>query len=191
MTEPRRIALVRHACSSHVETRWVDADGFRRWREAYEAAGIRNDERPPSELRQLTDDAGIVLSSDAPRAGASARLLAGDREVAVSPLLRELDLEAAVPGRLRMPLSAWALLVGWRTLTLTLRGRYPSPAEAARVGAATAWLQDVASQHELVVVVTHAMFRRHVFARLLEDGWQAERGRRSMEHWSAWLLRRQ
>jgi hypothetical protein len=36
-----RVALVRHARSSHVHVGWITASGFRAWREAYEAAGIR------------------------------------------------------------------------------------------------------------------------------------------------------
>ena len=86
-----RVALVRHARSSHVHAGWIDAGGFRAWREAYEAAGIHEDERVPAQLEQLASHAGVVLSSDAARAVASARLLAPGREIVVSPLLRELD----------------------------------------------------------------------------------------------------
>lgn len=37
--------------------------------------------------------------------------------------------------------------------------------------------------------VTHASFRRQLSTRLLQTGWQAEPGRRSLQHWSAWLFR--
>src|SRR6185295_1032562 len=101
-----RVALVRHARSSHVHSGWISASGFRAWREAYEAAGIREDERVPAPLEQLARRAGLVLSSDAARALASARLLAPGREIVASPLLRELDLESPSLGRLRLPLAA-------------------------------------------------------------------------------------
>lgn len=185
-----RVALVRHARSSHVHAGWIDAAGFRAWRETYEAAGIRDDERVPAPLEQLAARADLVLSSDAPRSIASARLLAPGREIVVSPLFRELDLEGPALGGIRLPLRAWAVAVGGRTLLRTLRRQYPSAAEAARIDDAAAWLEELAAQHPLIVAVTHAMFRRRLSTRLLQAGWQAEPGRRSLRPWSAWLFRR-
>jgi broad specificity phosphatase PhoE len=185
-----RIALVRHARSSHVHAGWISASGFRAWREAYEAAGIHDDERVPAQLEQLSSRADLVLSSDAARAVASARLLAPGREIVVSPLLGELDLEGPTLGGLRLPLRAWAVAVGGRTLLQTLRRQYPSAAEAARINNAAAWLEELAAQHSLIVAVTHAMYRRRLSARLMQTGWQAEPGRRSLQPWSVWLFRR-
>src|SRR6188474_2955914 len=108
----RRIALVRHGRSTHVHSGWIDAAGFREWRRHYEAAGIGEAERVPSELAELAVRADLVVSSDAPRAVASARLLTPARDIVVSPLLRELDLEAPDLRGLRLPLLAWAFAVG-------------------------------------------------------------------------------
>lgn len=185
-----RIVLVRHGRSSHVHAGWIDARGFRAWREAYEAAAIRDDERVPTALAQLAADAGLVLSSDAPRALASARMLAGGRDVVVSPLLRELDLGGPALRGLRLPLGAWALAVGGRTLVRSLRGQYPSAAEAARIDDAAAWIGELAARQSMIVAVTHAMFRGRLAARLVQAGWQPEPGRRSVQPWSAWILRR-
>jgi broad specificity phosphatase PhoE len=160
------------------------------WREAYEAAGIHEDERVPAYLEQLVGRADLVLSSDAARAVASARLLAPGHEIVVSPLLRELDLESPTLGGIRLPLAAWAVAVGGRILLLTLRRQYPSAAEAARVHNAAAWLEELAARHSMIVAVTHASFRRQLSARLVQTGWQAEPGRRSVQHWSTWLFRR-
>jgi broad specificity phosphatase PhoE len=184
-----RIVLVRHARSSHVHNGWIDADGFRSWRDAYDAAGIRNDERAPAELVELTAQAGIVLASDTARAVATARMLAPGREIVESPLFRELDLEGPALGRLRMPLRAWSFAVGGRILVQMLRRAYPSESESERIRRASRFLNDLASEHALIVVVTHAMFRRRLAAELVRTGWQAEEGRRSMEHWSTWTLR--
>ena len=183
-----RIALVRHARSSHVHAGWIDARGFRAWREAYEAAAIRDDELVPAPLEELASRGGVVISSDAPRALASARMLANGREVVVSPLLRELHLEGPALGGLRLPLGAWAVAVGGRTLLQTLRGQYPSAAEAARIEGAASWIEELAAQHSPVIAVTHAMFRRRLAARLAEAGWQPVPGRRSVRPWSAWLF---
>jgi broad specificity phosphatase PhoE len=185
-----RIALVRHARSSHVHAGWITASGFRAWREAYEAAGILDSERVPAHLEQLVERADLVLSSDAARAIASARLLVPGREIGVSPLLRELDLEGPGLGGLRLPLLGWAFAVGGRALLLTLRRQYPSAAEAERIHNAAAWLEELAARHSLIVAVTHASFRRRLSARLLQAGWQAEPGRRTLQHWSTWLFRR-
>lgn len=185
-----RVVLVRHARSSHVHAGWIDAAGFRAWREAYEAAGIREGQHVPADLEQLMDRADLVLSSDAPRAVASARLLAPGHEIIVSPLLRELDLRGPHLGPLRLPLAAWALAVGGRTLLLSLRRQYPSDAEADRVTKAATWLEELAAHQSLILAVTHASFRRQLASRLAQTGWHAEPGRRSLQPWSAWLFRR-
>jgi broad specificity phosphatase PhoE len=185
-----RIALVRHGRSSYVHAGRIDAAGFRAWREAYESAGVLENERVPPHLKRWAERAGLMLSSDAPRAVASARLLAPGREIIVSPLLRELDLRAPDLGAVRLPLVGWALAVGVRNLLLTVRRQYPSVAEADRVNEAAAWLEDFAVQHSLIVFVTHASFRQRLARRLVQTGWKAESGRRSLKHWSAWIFRR-
>jgi len=187
--EPR-IALVRHARSAHVHTGRIDATGFRAWRDAYEDAGIPEGERVPGHLNHLASRADLVVASDAPRAIATARLLAPGREITVSPLLRELDLESPNLGGLRLPLTAWAFAVGGRILLQTLRRQYPSAAEATRIHSAAAWLEDLATKHSLIIAVTHASFRRQLASRLVKAGWQAEPGERSVRHWSAWVFRR-
>jgi broad specificity phosphatase PhoE len=186
-----RIALVRHGQSAHVHAGWIDAAGFRAWRQAYEAAGIRPDERVPAALRGLVDGTAAVVCSDAARAMASARLLAPGHELVISPLLRELALEGPALGGLRLPLLAWALAVGGRNAVLRLRGRHPSAAEVARIDAAAVWLEVLTVERAPnVVAVTHASFRMSLFARLLQRGWKPEPGRRTLKPWSAWVLRR-
>jgi len=185
-----RIALVRHARSAHVHTGWINATGYRAWREAYEAASIRDGDQVPGPLQQLASRADLFVASDAPRAVATARLLAPGREIIVSPLLHELDLLSPNLGGLRLPLTAWAFAVGGRILVQTIRRQYPSPAEAARIHSAAAWLEDLATRHSLIVAVTHASFRLRLSARLLQSGWRAEPVRRSVRHWSTWVFTR-
>lgn len=184
-----RIHLVRHGRSAHVHSGWIDSQGFRAWREAYELAGIVDSEAPPQALSRLAAGAGVVVSSDTPRAKQSASLLAPDREVVNSPLLRELDLLGPPLGRLRLPLPLWALAVGLRSGMLWTLGRYPSEAERSRVLAATEWLDDLARTRGSVVAVTHASFRRQLANRLIAQGWVQEDKERSLRHWSAWSFR--
>lgn len=186
----RRLILVRHARSAHVQTGWINAAGFCAWRAAYEAAGIHAHEAIPGDLGQLAVQAGLIISSDAPRAIATARLLAAEREIITSPLLRELDLTGPNLGPLRLPLIGWAFAVGAHNLIETCRKRYPPVAETTRINDGAAWLEELAAQHSLIIAVTHAMFRSRLFARLVQTGWQPDAGRRSLQPWSAWALRR-
>lgn len=184
-----RIVLVRHGLSAHVQTEWIDAAGFRRWREAYEAAGIVETDRPPASVTEIAARADLIVSSDAPRAAASARLLVPGRDLTLTPLLRELALEGPRSLNMRLPLRAWAVAVGVRMLVMKCRGGYPSPEDAARVNEAASWLQDLAASHSTIVGVTHASFRRQIATRLESVGWRSE-ARPSARHWSAWPLQR-
>lgn len=192
MTKPSpgaRILLVRHGRSSHVHTGWIDTAGFNAWRAAYEAAGIVDAERPPASLVRVASEARLVVASDTPRALESARLLASGREVTVSPLLRELELQSPDLGGIRLPLRAWAVAVGLRMLVMKVKGDYPSPAEAVRVNEAAEWLEGLAAPDSAIVVVTHASFRRQIANRLVRSGWRSE-ARPSASHWSVWPLAR-
>ncbi|HUR80075.1 MAG TPA: hypothetical protein VM733_04885 [Thermoanaerobaculia bacterium] len=171
----RTIVLVRHGRSAHVHTGWVNVAEFRRWREAYEAAGIVDDERPP-----MMTDGGVVVASTAPRAVQSARLLRD--EVIVSPLLRELDLEPPHIPRVRLPMIGWALLIG-------LRAR-ATPAEKERATDAAEWLSQLAQTHGSVVAVTHAAVRAEIARALVSIRWRRDGPHRSRRHWSAWTLSR-
>ena len=186
----RRLALIRHGRSAHVQSGWLDAAGFRAWRAAYEASGIRADERAPVELTPLGRAARHVLSSDATRARESAQLLAPERDIVESALLRELDLHEPQLAGLSLPFAAWALAVGGRLLALRVRGHYPSPAERERNAAAAAWLEGLATDGSLTLAVTHAWFRRALCQELLGLGWEHEPGRRTLRPWSVWMLRK-
>lgn len=186
---PRRLVLVRHGRSAHRHNGWVAIEGFRRWREAYEAAALREGERPPAELVALGAAADLVVSSDAPRAVASAQLLVARGPVEISPLLRELDLEAPALGGLRWPLFVWAVAVGARSAALARREQSRTSAESRRVLAAAAWLDELSAGHPTTVAVTHASLRRRLWEELQRLGWRPESSDRPWAPWSAWSLR--
>lgn len=186
----RHIALVRHGMPAHVRTGWVSLSGLQKWREGYDAAGIRADEIVPPHVQALMARGPLVVSSDTPRAAASARLLRPEADVVMSPLLRELDLEAPPLPGLRLPLRAWAVAIAARALFEAVTRGYPSAAETARIREAAAWLDQLSKQHPAIVAVTHAQFRRELARRLVHTGWAPEPGDRSGRHWSAWVLRR-
>jgi broad specificity phosphatase PhoE len=182
----RRIVLVRHGRSAHVHRGWMDIDGFREWRTRYEAAGIVAGELAPPELVTLAASSGIVVASDAPRALESARLLAPQREIASSPLLREMELSPPAI-RIRLPLHAWALTFLWRWLVTR---RLATDDEVARATDAARWLASLAAAHESVVAVTHHGIRDAIGKALVAGGWTRETRRRKSSHWSAWSYSR-
>jgi broad specificity phosphatase PhoE len=182
-----KIILIRHGRSAHVHAGWIDVHGFRRWREAYDAAGIAADDVPPPRVLELVRDAGLFVSSDVVRATESARALASGAQIVTSPLLRELSLPPPNLGKLRMPMIAWALAYGVRLLTNP--HEHITPAERERAQRAAQWLTELAAQHETIAVMTHATFRSLLAKTLQTDGWSSD-SNRGNAHWSAWTLQR-
>lgn len=178
-----KLVMIRHGRSAHVHAGWIDRDGFQRWREAYEAAGIDANDTPPAELRALTASAGLIVTSDIMRATESARTLAPHARVVVSPLLRELTLAPPNLRGLRLPLFGWMLAIALRML-VRAEG-HVTVAERARIEVASQWLQQLAREHGTVAVVTHGSFRWLLAKTLQTKGWTSESPQRS-SHWSAW-----
>ncbi|HYC91343.1 MAG TPA: hypothetical protein VEO54_19130 [Thermoanaerobaculia bacterium] len=151
-------------------------DGFLRWREAYERAGILESEIAPPALCELARNAKHLVASNAPRAIASAEKLAPGREVLVTPLVRELELAPPRLFGLKWPGMVWML-------AFAIRGLKPTAEEAARVREAAKLLHHLGD----AVVVTHGAVRPAIARELVKLGWTLGKGRRS-HHWSAWTL---
>jgi broad specificity phosphatase PhoE len=185
------LILIRHGRSAHVQTAWMDLDGFHRWREAYDAVGILATEAPPAELRERVERAGVLVCSDALRTVESARLLANGRNVIVSPLLRERVVSPPALRAVRLPLIGWALAYGIRWLYREITSRPHAPDdEIERAREAAEWLEGLAREHRSIAVVTHASFRSLLAGTLMARGWTAGAGRKRSSHWSAWSLTR-
>ncbi len=182
--QERRIVLVRHGRSAHVHAGWIDRAGVLRWREAYDAAGIDADDRPPETLQAIAAGAGRIVASDAPRTIESARLLSRGADITVSSLIREFDLAPPNLGPLRLPFAGWALAYGLRLLVHP-RG-HVTDAEHERAREAGRWLAALAEEHGRIVVVTHATFRSVLAKALEREGWRCETWRRNSAHWSNW-----
>ncbi|MFP5246887.1 MAG: hypothetical protein ACLGH0_09350 [Thermoanaerobaculia bacterium] len=174
---PPRIVLIRHGESAHVLRERVDRDGFLRWLETYDLAGLAEGEAPPSSLRSIE---GHVVASDIRRAHESALMLAAN--VVTSPLLREVELDVPRCGGLRLPMSLWGLVVG-------LRWKFGARHGLERAREAARWLASLAEEHGTVVAVTHGAMRRLIADALVEDGWTcAYPEKRKWATWSAWTL---
>ena len=184
-----RILLVRHGRSAHAhDGHWMHAAGVHDYENAYDAAGILDDDAPPPELIRAAESAQVVAASDLPRAIASARRIAPAREPDVTPLLREFRLEP--PGWMpRLPMQFWEVFShaqwSYRLLRSTAHDVIRRADDAAE------WLAQRAGDSAAVVAVTHGGFRRIVASRLEARGWRAASERRSYANWSVWSYSRQ
>lgn len=161
------------------------------WRTGYDEAGILEHDHPPASLRALADSADLIVSSDLPRAIATAERLVGDRQILLSALLREAPGEWPAWPSVRLPRRMWEIAVTLRWGYRILRGTDVPPRDRERGDAAARWLIDLTRDHDHVVVVTHGIFRRILALELERMGWRPDGARRSYANWSVWsLLRR-
>lgn len=157
--------------------------------QAYDTAGLATGDAPPTALRALVREAGVLVSSDLPRTRASAALLAADAAtVTTSALLRELRHPLpSVPG-IRLPLPAWALTIGLRRTYGRLRGEQPGAAAIEQAAAAADWLAALAGERGTVVAVTHVSFRALLARTLGARNWALSERMGRYRPWSAWSL---
>jgi broad specificity phosphatase PhoE len=183
-----QLHLVRHGRSAVVHDgrwfRWADVHGYE---DSYDAAGIRDDDHPGAELEALLGANPLIVASDLPRAVASAKRLAPERHVELTPLLREIRLEPPRWVPVRLPIQMWDVFshVQWSY-------RLFSNADHEYVRRATKavdWLVGHAERASPVVAVTHGGFRRILDARLVGRGWRRGFEKKSYANWSVWSYR--
>ena len=186
---PATIHLVRHGHSALVhDGRWMRADGVPRYEAAYNAVGIRPDSQPPAALLEMARRATVLAASDMVRAIESARRLAADRDLVVSPLLRELELEPPQWIPASLPIEVWDTFSFWQWTYRLLLNRDHALVRRAR--AAADWLAGQVGREGSVVTVTHGGFRRIIAVQLMQRGWRAERASRGHHNWSCWSYTR-
>ena len=157
--------------------------GVKTYEDAYNAAGILDDDAPPTALTEAAARADVLATSHYVRALASVRRLASAREPEVSPLLCEIAIDPpALP--VRLPIEVWDAIsfVQW---TYRLWRRVDRE-EVRRARAAVDWLEQHATGGRTVCAVTHGGFRRILDVELLRRGWSAAPGARTHENWSSW-----
>src|SRR5262245_43644894 len=176
MSSSPRLLLARHGrVSPGLRTGWTDAAGFKRWREAYDAAGLSAGDAPPADLLASAARVGLVVSSASPRAFASARRLTHSQTPRQSPLLRETPLEIPKWLPWRWPVSIWEAAVHAQWGVRIMRGSDASPAERSRAIECAAWLAALSANDHDVLAVTHGVFRRLLARALVESNWRLVR----------------
>jgi broad specificity phosphatase PhoE len=183
-----RILLVRHGRSALVhDGSWMNAAGVHDYESRYNAASI-NDDTPPRDVMDAVAGAQVIAASDMTRAIASARRLAPQRELAISPLLRELELEPPRWVRLKLPIEVWDVFNYAQWSYRLLAG--VDHQVTKRAHEAAEWLAAHAAGSSTVLAVTHGGFRRLLDASLVARGWVAMPGRKSYANWSTWAYER-
>jgi len=161
---------------------------MQRWRDGYDAAGLRDDDEPPAGLADLIATADLVIVSDMSRAIQTAQRLT-TAPVEVSALVRETPPPIPNLTRLRMPRHLWEWMTLARWGYWILKGKQGPDEDVARAVNAANWLDDLSLRHPHIAVVTHGTFRRLLTYKLEHIGWRRSPGsRRSYDHWSVWSL---
>jgi broad specificity phosphatase PhoE len=106
----RRIILVRHGKPAIDVSPRTCHNGFRRYIDAYEEAGLDPQSVPPEELRDLVNGLEEVFTSCSPRAHDSARTLLPEAELIIDPLFGEAPLAAPRIPLIRMKIPKWAVM---------------------------------------------------------------------------------
>jgi broad specificity phosphatase PhoE len=165
-----RIILIRHGRPAIEMDAPLGFREFRRFIDAYEAASLDPESRPPEQLRDLTCRLPRLITSSRPRAQDSARTLAPQAELLVEPLFVEAPLAGPRIPLVKMRAPAWAVLA-----RLLWRLGYSPGVEghaAARRRAALAadLLLDRARNDGVVVVMAHGWLNLMIGRELAKRG---------------------
>lgn len=110
LASPLRVILVRHGRPAIPTALRTSHDGFRRYIDAYEEAGLDPQSAPPEELLDLVKGLNAVHTSFSPRAQDSARTLLPEADVIADPLFAEAPLASPRIPLLKMKVPVWAVM---------------------------------------------------------------------------------
>ena len=139
------------------------------WIAAYDGAGMAD--TPPGHARTVAERAAVILSSPLPRALASARLVAGDRPVAIMPDAREAAMPFARWTAPKLPPAVWTTLFrlgwfcGWHPRVESARD---ARARAERVADRLIRRADAGAS---VLLVGHGIANRLIASAIRKRGW--------------------
>lgn len=180
-----RIVLVRHGRPAIEASPRTSHDGFRRYIDEYQEAGLDPMSVPPEELLDLVKGLNAVHSSDSPRANDSARTLLPEAELIADPLFAEAPLAAPRIPLLKMKVPLWAVMarIVWHA------GYHPEIENyrraKSRANQAADILVDRALSNEgIAVLVAHGYFNAMIGRILRKRGFRRT-GSHRVRFWNA------
>jgi broad specificity phosphatase PhoE len=167
------LVIGRHGRPAVNRMLFMNAEGYRRWWANYDRAGLAEGQRPPARLVERLSQCATVWASSLPRALATARAAAPDREILTSPLFVEAPLPppewptwvVAQPG-------FWGFVARIAWWLGADRGEESRVQAEARAALAVDQLERLVALHGTVGLVAHGWFNRMMRPELFRRGWE-------------------
>jgi broad specificity phosphatase PhoE len=180
-----RVVLVRHGKPAIESSPRTSHDGFRRYIDDYQEAGLDPLSAPPEELLDLVKGLNAVHTSDAPRANDSARTLLPEAELFADPLFAEAPLAAPRIPLIKLKVPVWAVMarIMWHA------GYHPeienySRARSRANQAADILIDRAESNEGTAVLVAHGYFNAMIGRILRRRGFDRT-GSHRVRFWNA------
>ena len=165
---------------------WVDAVGFKRWRDVHDDAGLDPTDSVPGGVLSVVAKSEVIVCSDLRRSVESAHRIAPSRIIVQTALLRESNLPIPSWLPIRLPVAAWDALIHIQWGVQILQRADTSIDDLRRAEQVLTWLGNQEQFNGAVAVVTHGVFRRILANRAVKLGWTELTRRRSYKYWSVW-----
>jgi broad specificity phosphatase PhoE len=180
-----RVILVRHGKPAIATDARTSHQGFRRYIDAYQDAGLDPKSAPPEELLDLVKGLNAVFTSGLPRSNDSARTLLPEAEIIADPLFTEAPLAAPRIPLLKMKVPIWAVMarIMWHA------GYHPEiedyrRAKARASKAAEILLARAHANDGVAVLVAHGYFNAMI-GRVLKKRGFMRTGSHRVRFWNA------
>ena len=176
----RRVILVRHGKPAWSSGTWISGRG---WAAGKDAAALDPVVPASDALLALARSSGAIAASTLRRSLESARVLRPDLEPLVDPRFRELPTPTDIGSGIRLRANIWVGIarLRWR-LGRSTGIESPKAAELRARGAAIL-LEELAREHDSVLLVGHGIMNQLIANRLRQDGWRGPR-LRGRHYWA-------
>lgn len=171
-TLPGSITLARHGRPNADRTVRLAAGGYREWWAEYDRVELHPSEAPPPEVIAAARAADILIASGLPRALATARMAAPEREIAIDRDFIEAPLPPPpLPRFMQLKPPTWGVLsrIAW-WLGYTA-GEESRPTAEARAEAGADKLVALTRGGQSVMVFAHGWFNRMLRPALMRRGY--------------------
>lgn len=182
-----RIILVRHGKPALSRKVWLTWRGYRDWWVQYDAGGLADMQKVSARVKELAQEADILISSPLRRAMETAHLLRGKAPDLIDDNLVEAALPPPHLGPVKLRPKSWGTLarcswyVGWSD------GMESHKTARLRANAMGMTLADHAKGGKTVLVTAHGWYNRMLKGSLQKQGWKCIFQNGDL-HWSHRIL---